>query len=79
MQGVKLYTIDLTKIKGKGDFKCPKCGVRISPDDESDSSYTILETVMEGDVLEKVTLECNRCHSHIHLTGFNLLNKVGQT
>jgi hypothetical protein len=34
MQNVKFHVIDLTKVKGKGDFRCPKCEIRISPDDK---------------------------------------------
>jgi len=75
LQRVKLYTIDLTKIKGRGEFRCPKCGIRISPDDETEDAYTILETVMKGDCLDKIALQCNKCGSHIYLTGFSFLIK----
>jgi len=71
---MKIYTVDFTKVKGKGDFRCPKCGVNISPDDESEEIYRTLEPVVREDRLEKVILQCNRCRSRIHLTGFNILD-----
>jgi predicted nucleic-acid-binding Zn-ribbon protein len=70
------YTIDLTKIKGNGEFECPKCKAKISPDDETEDVYTILETVLKGEYLEKVVVQCNSCGSRIHITGFDLLNKI---
>jgi len=66
----QMFTIDLSKIEGKGDFPCPKCGVNISPDDESDDVYSILETKVHGDSLEELVIQCNKCGSKIRLTGF---------
>lgn len=76
MQRIKLYTIDLTRSKRRGEFKCPKCGIEISPDDETEDVYTIMEPVMKGDYLEKIILQCNGCGSQIHLVGFHVLNKI---
>ena len=76
MEQIEFYTIDLTKINGSGEFKCPRCGTEISPHDETEDVYTILETVTKGDDLEKIILRCNRCGSQIHLTGFHVLNKI---
>lgn len=70
-----MYTIDLSKIKGRGDFECPKCGVEISPNDVTEDSYTILEPVTKGNRLEKIVLQCNKCRSQIHLTGFQALKQ----
>jgi len=64
------YTIDLTKIDGDGAFPCPKCGVTISPDDETEEVYTILETKVKNDELAELILMCNKCRSKIRLTGF---------
>jgi predicted RNA-binding Zn-ribbon protein involved in translation (DUF1610 family) len=64
------YTIDLTKIDGDGAFPCPKCGTTISPDDESDQTYQIVETKVKGDELTELVLTCNKCRSSIKLTGF---------
>ena len=77
MQGMRVFTVDLRKISGKGDFNCPKCGVKISPDDASENVYTVLESIpKEGGRLAKVILQCNACKSQIHLTGFDMLNML---
>jgi DNA-directed RNA polymerase subunit RPC12/RpoP len=73
MEKSKLFVVDLSKTKRSGEFECPKCGVLISPDDRSEDAYTILETVMKRDCLEKLILQCNKCGSKIHLIGFNSL------
>ena len=73
MQSNKLFRIDMKNIRGKGDFNCPKCGTKISPDDRTEKRYIILETSMKKDELDAVTLQCNRCESQIQLTGFNAL------
>ena len=64
------FTIDLTKIDGDGAFSCPKCGTVISPDDESDSTYEIVETKVKGDELEELVLTCKKCRTAIKLVGF---------
>lgn len=66
----QVYKIDLTKIDGDGDFPCPKCGAIISPDDESEQVYTIMNTKMRGDILEELVITCNKCGSKIYVTGF---------
>jgi hypothetical protein len=70
------YVLDLTKIEGNGDFSCPKCGIAISPDDETEEVYSILESKVKGRVLEEIVIRCSRCASQIHLTGFPLLQKL---
>jgi predicted RNA-binding Zn-ribbon protein involved in translation (DUF1610 family) len=65
------YVIDLTQIEGDGDFLCPNCGTLISPDDESETTYTIQEVRMKKDEqLEELVIRCNKCQSTIHVTGF---------
>jgi len=76
LKQIESHTIDLTKINGSGEFSCPRCGILISPDDETEDVYTILETVTKGDCLEKIILRCNKCGTHMHLTGFDVLNKA---
>jgi predicted RNA-binding Zn-ribbon protein involved in translation (DUF1610 family) len=49
-----VYTVDLTKIDGDGAFPCPKCGAIISPDDETEEVYQILETKVKGDELAEL-------------------------
>ncbi|MDH7564716.1 MAG: hypothetical protein QHH24_07595 [Candidatus Bathyarchaeota archaeon] len=65
------YTIDLTRVKGDGSVRCPKCGVKISPEDTTEETYMVLEPVMKGNVLEKIVLQCKRCQSRINLVGFS--------
>jgi ribosomal protein S27AE len=76
MQSVKFYTVDLTRIEGKGQFKCPKCGVKISPEDKTERNYTICEPVMKDNSLNSIVLQCNKCGSQIHLTGFTILDRM---
>lgn len=70
MKQSQVYRIDLTKIEGDGDFPCPSCGVVISPEDESEEVYVILETKLKNEALHELVIQCNRCKSKIHLTGF---------
>jgi len=65
-----MYMIDLTKIDGDGAFPCPKCGTIISPDDETEEVYTIVETKVKNDELAELVLMCNKCGSKIRLIGF---------
>ena len=70
----KTYKIDLTTIEGGGDFPCPKCGILLSPDDESEEVYTIIETYIgDEDNLETMIIRCNKCKSTINLEGFTAL------
>ena len=68
--------LDLTKIDGNGDFSCPTCGVTISPEDESEDIYLILEEKVNDDVLEEMIIQCNKCSSRIRLTGFAALEQA---
>ena len=65
-----VYEVDLTKIQGDGDFPCPNCGVIISPEDETEDVYRILETKISGETLEELVIQCNKCGSRIRLVGF---------
>ena len=66
--------IDLTKIDGNGDISCPSCGVIISPEDESEEVYTIIEEKVNGEDLEELVIQCNACSTKICLTGFPALD-----
>lgn len=70
---VLVTELDLTKIDGNGDFPCPNCGVNISPEDETEDVYTILEEKVRNDALEEMLIQCNKCRSQIRLTGFSIL------
>ncbi|MEM3442713.1 MAG: hypothetical protein QXM86_02490 [Candidatus Bathyarchaeia archaeon] len=75
MQKTRHFVIDPTKIDGRGEFKCPKCGIEISPDDKTEKNYTILEPIVKGECLEKIVIQCNNCKNQIHLTGFKNLKE----
>ena len=42
----KVTELDLTKIEGNGNFSCPKCGVTISPEDESEEVYEYIQEAL---------------------------------
>ena len=65
-----VYEVNLTEIQGDGDFPCPNCGVIISPEDETEDVYRILETKVKGKALEELVIQCNKCGSKIRLVGF---------
>jgi predicted RNA-binding Zn-ribbon protein involved in translation (DUF1610 family) len=64
------YTIDLTQIDGDGSFPCPKCGTVISPEDETEQLYKIVDTKVVNDELVELVIMCGECGSNIKLTGF---------
>lgn len=64
------YKIDLSAIGEDGSFECPKCGKSISPDDESEDNYEILDTTVVNDELAELVINCAKCKSTIKLTGF---------
>ena len=66
----QVTTIDLARIDGNGDFPCPNCSVTISPEDTSEKVYTIVDTRVNGDDLEELTIQCNKCGCKIRLVGF---------
>jgi predicted RNA-binding Zn-ribbon protein involved in translation (DUF1610 family) len=64
------FKIDLASVEGDGSFPCPKCGMSISPDDESEDNYQILDTKVVNDELAELDISCGKCGSTIKLTGF---------
>jgi len=64
------YTINLVAIEGEGAFPCPKCGTTISPDDETEISYKIVDTKIVDDELAELVIACGKCRSIIRITGF---------
>ena len=64
------YTIDLTQIDGDGSFPCPKCGTVISPEDETEQLYKIVNTKVVNDELVELIIMCSECKTNIKLTGF---------
>ena len=76
MKQKQVYVLDLTRMNGDGEFFCPKCGTIISPDDDSDEAYSVLEAKVEKGILTELIVRCNRCASQIRLTGFSLLQNL---
>lgn len=66
----KITELDLTKIEGNGDFPCPSCGIIISPEDETEEVYTIIDEKVNDEVLEELIIQCNTCSRRIRLIGF---------
>jgi len=64
------YKINLVTMDGDGSFPCPKCGIMISPEDETDESYKILETKLIDQELAELVIACGKCRSTIIITGF---------
>ncbi|MCW4053719.1 MAG: hypothetical protein NWE84_02205 [Candidatus Bathyarchaeota archaeon] len=64
------YNIDLTQIEGDGSFPCPKCGTVISPEDETEQVYKIVDTKIVNDELVELVIICSTCGSNVKLTGF---------
>lgn len=64
------FRVDLSKVESEGSFPCPKCGTIISPDDESEEVYKIINTDVVNDELVEVIISCNTCGTTIKLTGF---------
>jgi hypothetical protein len=71
-----VHTINLIEIDGKGDFLCPTCQAKISPDDETEESYCILEPKVKNNTLEGLLIRCNNCANKIFLTGFSTLENI---
>ena len=64
------YSVNLATIDGDGSFPCPNCGLAISPDDESEENYTIVDTKVINNELSELVVSCGKCGSTIRLTGF---------
>jgi hypothetical protein len=64
------HAIDLTKIDGDGAFPCPNCAVLISPEDETEEVYKIVNTKVNNNELVELTIRCNNCKTIMKLTGF---------
>ena len=65
-----IHTVNLAEIEGDGSFPCPKCGTLISPEDETEEVYKILDTKVINDELVELLISCGTCGTTIRLTGF---------
>jgi predicted transcriptional regulator len=70
------FSIDLAEIGEKGYFLCPKCGVKISPEDRTESVYKVVEIKPTKDGNDgKYLVLCN-CGTCIKIdTPFEILEK----
>jgi DNA-binding transcriptional ArsR family regulator len=73
-----IYKVELTKIKGMGEFSCPVCRSTISPDDVEEKTYKILEVRGEGEILDEIIIQCNKCQATISVTGFEELDSMNK-
>jgi len=65
MKQIHRYRLDLSKIDGNGEFVCPRCGTMISPDDDTEEAYSILEPKVNSQGLEELVIHCNtRAHQN---------------
>jgi predicted RNA-binding Zn-ribbon protein involved in translation (DUF1610 family) len=62
--------VDISQLDSEGSFPCPKCGTQISPDDESEEVYKILDTKVVNDELVELVVSCNTCSTVTRLIGF---------
>ena len=73
MEKLLTYRIIFTNLNEDGAFLCPKCGVAISPNDETEDVYRILESKLVDNNLEEILILCKNCTSNIKLTGLSLI------
>lgn len=53
--------INLTETDKDGNFKCPKCGNLISPDDDTEKTYKILKAYYENtNLIIVISCECGK-------------------
>lgn len=76
MKQVLADKVNLIELEGKGDFLCPCCGTKISPNDETEEVYSILEPKVRNNILESLLIRCNNCSNKILLTGFSVLETI---
>jgi hypothetical protein len=65
-----MFTINMAILDGDGSFQCPRCGKSISPDDDPEGNYEILDTKCVNEELAELVISCAKCKSTIKLTGF---------
>jgi len=73
MRQLAVHKINLIELEGQGEFSCPCCGTNISPNDETEEVYTLLEPKVRNNTLESLLIQCNKCSNKILLTGFSAL------
>lgn len=69
----KHYIVDIAHLDEDGTFHCPICKTVISPDDETEDAYQILDTKMANHEIAELVIACRTCSTVITLTGFQNL------
>jgi len=64
------HTIDLIKLRTSGNFPCPECNTTITPEDDMDESYEILDAKTSGKQIKHIIIKCNSCQNNIKIVGF---------
>jgi predicted RNA-binding Zn-ribbon protein involved in translation (DUF1610 family) len=64
------FRINLVTIEGSGSFPCPKCGMTISPEDETEENYKVKDTKVVNEELVELVIACGKCGRTIKITGF---------
>lgn len=64
------YNVNLHVVENDGSFQCPKCGTKISPEDETNENYEIIETKVQKGELAELVIGCGKCGSILKLSGF---------
>ena len=73
MKQLLVYKVDLLQTEEEGEFLCPCCRTIISPDDETEDVYSVLEAKVRNDKLDNLLIQCNICSNKILLTGFSVI------
>jgi predicted RNA-binding Zn-ribbon protein involved in translation (DUF1610 family) len=74
-----VYRMELDEINRNGSLECPSCGAHISPDDQTEEVYTLLDVNMDNYGLEEIVIRCNRCRSQIYVGGFSKAEQLTKT
>ena len=72
------FDVDISGLQGEGEFPCPKCGTLISPEDESEETYSVIEANGDDESIEEVIIQCKKCNSVIRLKGFEELEEAAE-
>ncbi|MDH5266856.1 MAG: hypothetical protein OEW62_04165 [Candidatus Bathyarchaeota archaeon] len=70
MKQIQPRMIDLTKIEGNEDFPYPNRRVTISPEDQIESVYSVLEAKIQNMSLEELVIASNECVIDVRFVGF---------
>jgi len=64
------YRVNLLTLSNDGSFQCPKCGTIISPEDETNENYEIIDTKVFNGELAELVVACHNCESTLKLSSF---------